>query len=80
MWQHHAEIGDVHVNSVVSDSCDTMDCRPPGSSVCGILQTRILKWVAISFSRASSPGHLPHPGIEPTSLASPALAGGFFTT
>ena len=27
----------------------------------------------------SSPGHLPNPGIEPTSLASPALAGGFFT-
>ena len=27
-----------------------------------------------------SPGDLPHPGIEPTSLRSPALAGGFFTT
>ena len=27
-----------------------------------------------------SPGHLPHPGTEPTSLKSPALAGGFFTT
>ena len=27
-----------------------------------------------------SPGHLPDPGIEPTSLTSPALAGGFFTT
>ena len=26
------------------------------------------------------PGDLPNPGIEPTSLASPALAGGFFTT
>ena len=26
------------------------------------------------------PGDLPHPGIEPTSLTSPALAGGFFTT
>ena len=31
-----------------------MDCRPPGSSVHGISQTRILKWVAISFSRGSS--------------------------
>ena len=27
-----------------------------------------------------TPGDLPDPGIEPTSLASPALAGGFFTT
>ena len=31
--------------------CDPMDCSPPGSSVHGILQTRILEWVAISFSR-----------------------------
>ena len=29
---------------------------------------------------SSAPGNLPDPGIEPTSLASPALAGGFFTT
>ena len=34
--------------------CDPMDCSPPGSSVHGILQARILKWVAISFSRGSS--------------------------
>ena len=34
--------------------CNPMDCSPPGSSVHGILQARILKWVAISFSRASS--------------------------
>jgi len=31
-----------------------MDCSPPGSSVNGILQARILEWVAISFSRGSS--------------------------
>ena len=30
--------------------CDPMDCSPPGSSVPGILQARILEWVAISFS------------------------------
>jgi len=30
--------------------CDSMDCSPPGSSVHGILQARILEWVAISFS------------------------------
>ena len=34
--------------------CDPMDCRPPGSSVHGTLQARILEWVAISFSRGSS--------------------------
>ena len=34
--------------------CDPMDCSPQGSSVHGILQARILEWVAISFSRASS--------------------------
>ena len=32
--------------------CDLTDCSPPGSSVCGISQARILEWVAISFSRA----------------------------
>ena len=34
--------------------CDPVDCSPPGSSVHGILQARILEWVAISFSRISS--------------------------
>ena len=34
--------------------CDPMDCSPPGSSVQGVLQARILEWVAISFSRGSS--------------------------
>ena len=34
--------------------CDPMDCIPSGSSVYGILQARILEWVAISFSRGSS--------------------------
>ena len=33
--------------------CDSMDCSPPGSSVHGILQARILEWVAIPFSRGS---------------------------
>ena len=37
--------------SVVSDSRDPMDCRPPGSSVQGILQARVLERVAISFPR-----------------------------
>ena len=34
--------------------CDPVDCSPPGSSIHGILQARILEWVAISFSRGSS--------------------------
>ena len=34
--------------------CDAVDCSPPGSSVHGFLQARILEWVAISFSRGSS--------------------------
>ena len=34
--------------------CDPMGGSPPGSSVHGILQARILEWVAISFSRGSS--------------------------
>ena len=33
--------------------CDPMDCRPPGSSVHGILQARILEWVAMPSSRGS---------------------------
>ena len=40
--------------SVLPD-CDPMDCSPPGSSVQGILQARILEWAAIPFSRGSSP-------------------------
>ena len=44
--------------SEVAQSCLTLcypvDCSPPGSSVHGILQARILEWVAISFSRGSS--------------------------
>ena len=34
--------------------CDPMDCSLPGSSVHGIFQTKVLEWVAISFSRGSS--------------------------
>ena len=34
--------------------CNSIDCRPPGSSVGGILQARILQWVAISSPMGSS--------------------------
>ena len=35
--------------------CNAMDCRPPGFSIFGILQARILEWVAMPSSRGSSP-------------------------
>ena len=48
----------LNCTSEVAQSCPTLcdpgDCSPPGSSVHGILQARILEWVAISFSRGSS--------------------------
>ena len=53
--------------------CDPMDYSPPGSSVHGILQERILEWVSHFFLQGNL---LPDPGLEP---AFPALAGGFFT-
>ena len=34
--------------------CNPLDCSSPGSSVHGILQAKILEWVAIPFSRESS--------------------------
>ena len=49
--------------------CDPMDCSPPGPSVHGVLQARILEWVAIPSSRGS-----PQPEIEsgsPTLKADP---------
>ena len=45
----------MHVCSAVSNSLWPTDCSPPGSSVCGILQARILEWVAVSSSRESPP-------------------------
>ena len=45
-----------------------MDCSPPGFSVHGILQARIVEWVTMSSSR-----DLSHSGTEPMSLVSPAL-------
>ena len=48
----------VKVEVLVAQSCPTfhksMDCYPPGAPVHGILQARILKWVAMPFSRESS--------------------------
>ena len=52
--------------------CDSTDCSPPGSSVLGILQARILDWVAMLFSRGSA---WPR---DRTRVS--YSAGGFFTT
>ena len=62
--------------SVREQSCPTLcgpvDRSPPGSSVHGIFQARILEWLPVPA--------VPNEGIEPASLALSALAGGFFTT
>ena len=55
--------------------CDPVDCSSPGSSLHGVLQARILEWVAIPSAR-----DLPNPGSEPTSLTSSILAGRFLNT
>ena len=56
-WGRH-NVNTVGAGSVSCQSCptlcDLMDCSPPGSFVHGILQARILEWVAIPFSRGSS--------------------------
>ena len=49
-----------------------MDYSPPGSSVHGVLQAKILEWVAIP-----SPWDLPDPGIELASPEAPALQADF---
>ena len=56
---------EVKVKVLVAQSClilcDPMDCSPPGPSLRGILQARLLEWVF------PSPGVPPHPGIKPVS-------------
>ena len=51
--------------------CDPIDCNLLGSSVDGILQARIVEWVAISFSRGSSRPR------DRTQIS--CIGGGFFT-
>ena len=38
--------------------CDPIDCSPPGSSVHGILQARVLEWGAVSFSKGNQRSNL----------------------
>ena len=51
--------------------CDPMDCSPPGSSVHGILQARILEWLAMPSSRGSS---------RPSNWTGVSFASEFFTS
>ena len=83
MWifshtKQFSDFPDTNCVYLVTQSCPTlcnpMGCSPPGSSVRGILQARILGgWPCPSPD-------LPDPRIEPMSPEFPALAGGFFTT
>ena len=66
-----SEYACMHAQSCLT-LCDPTDCSPPVSFVRGISQARILEWVAISFSRGSSP--------PKDQTMYPALAGRFFTT
>ena len=66
----------IHAKSLQScpTLCDPMDCSLPGFSV-GF--SRQEYWSGLP---SPLPGDLPNPGIEPTSLTSPALAGRLFIT
>ena len=77
---------EIHCTPLIStpDACaalsrpapyDPMDCSPPDSSVNGLFQAKILGWITVSYSWGSS-----QPRDPTTSLLSPALTGGFFTT
>ena len=61
----------VFITHLCPPLCDPVDCGPPGSSVHGIFQARILEWVAISPSRGSSQPR------DRTLIS--CIAGGFFT-
>ena len=77
-WSQSSELSSLHYRAASCCCClatwsfPTMDCSPPGSSVCGISHEEY--WSGLPFP---SPGYLPNPGIE---LLSPALAGEFFNT
>ena len=71
----HKKIFSFKVEVLVAQSClilcNPIDCSPPSPSVHGILQARILKWVAMPFSRVSSPP------MDQTQIS--FIAGRFFT-
>ena len=74
----------VKVKQLVAQSCpilcDPMDCSLPGSSVHGILQARLLEWIAMPFSRGSSrPGRSGSPTLQADSLPSELPGKPIFT-
>ena len=71
MCQHTLRVCESEVAHSCPTLCDPVDCSPPGSSVHGISQAKILEWVAISFSRGSS-------RLRSRTHFS-CIAGGFFT-
>ena len=81
LWQPLAHLclkwkeSESEVTQLCLTVCDPVDCSPPGSSVHGILQARILEWVAISFPRVSSqPRDKPRsPALQADALTSEPL-------
>ena len=53
-WRSYSTCQDFIRTQLCVTLCDPMDCSPPGSSVHGIFQARIVEWVATSYSRGSS--------------------------
>ena len=70
-WAAFSSVKFSSVTQSCPTPCDPMDFSPAGSTVHGILQARILEWVAFQ-----SPGDLPDPGIKSMSLG---IAGRFLT-
>ena len=68
---HSTQKSESEVAQLCLTLCNPMNCNPPHSSVHGILQARIPEWVAISFSRGSSPPR------DRTQVS--CIAGRFFT-
>ena len=79
VWSFNVLLDEICVSVKLLQSCptlcDPMDCSFPGSSVHGILQARIVEWVAMPSSRGSSQPrdrtHVPYV---------PCTGSGFFTT
>ena len=68
-WEEAPEGGDIYIYAVCAQSCSTL-CDPMDCRLHGILQARILEWVAISSSKGSS---------QPRDQAQVShVAGGFF--
>ena len=75
-WSDPCSLETVHAKSLQSclTLCDPMNCSLAGSSVHGILQARILEWVAMPFSRGSA---WTRDRTHDSSIS--CIAGGFFT-